>query len=282
MANRSQQQTPTILELLLNAKQEDNTSATQAFHLACFSYLKGKIETLAKEKYADTVKQQVELVCEKIARIKLQQFPVRSEAALKKYLNAIVENHYNSKMVELLEKAIKANTEATKNAFYNVLFESLFTKVQLVVASYYPNEAEDIAADVFAKILRKNISVFPVISDYHLERYIMKIAANHCNTQYRLRKNKPTALDIAEIGEGQFTKNHTEKLDIIMDLNYVIAYLPKQQQLAIRFWSEGYSYKEIAQLMDNTVAGVRNIIWRAKNNLTELLQTEAQQSAKRA
>ena len=276
MENRLNNIQTSMLELLQTAKASQKTSDIKAFHTACYTFLEEKAQALAKKNAADNAEAQVEAIFNKISAIDLAKYPVRGEKTLKKYLNAIVTNYFNCGLVRKLETAIATQSEAAKAAFFNALFEQLFSKVQLVVASYYPNESEDIAADIFAKIVRKDISMFPVISDFHLERYMLKVAVNHCNTQYRLRKNKPTALDISEIGEGQFSKNHTEKLDLIMDLEQIMTYLPQQQQLAVRYWSEGYSYKEIAQMLDNTVAGVRNIIWRAKSNLIELFKNENQ------
>lgn len=277
MKKGAKQRKQLILDNLIVAKQNPTNANVQAFYQACFNFLGKKIEKTVNEHFSSDQEAQIELIYTKIKGIKLKQFPVQSASILAKYLKAVVFNHCNSNLVDKLECALTTNTMATKNAFFNALYETLFSKVQLIVASYYPNESEDIAADIFAKILRKDLSVFPCVSDFHLERYLMKIAVNHCNTQYRLRKNKPSSLDIDDIGEGSFIKNHTERLELALDLEKMIALLPQQQEMAIRYWSEGYSYKEIAELMDTTVASIRNIIWRAKARLLTILQSEDKQ-----
>ncbi len=142
-------------------------------------------------------------------------------------------------------------------------------------------EAEEVAQDVFFKVW-KNASQFKGKSKF--STWLYRIAVNTCLNHKRSKKAESNTLDstsnpedfpdnpeFAGTNEGnpQQLMEKKEREDIVRQS---LRLLPEKQRMAIilsRF--EGYSYAEIAELMNVSIAAVESLLFRAKQNIARIL-----------
>jgi len=142
-------------------------------------------------------------------------------------------------------------------------------------------EAEEVAQDVFFKVW-KNASQFKGKSKF--STWLYRIAVNTCLNHKRSKKAESNTLDstsnpedfpdnpgFAETNEGnpQQLMEKKEREDIVRQS---LRLLPEKQRMALilsRF--AGYSYAEIAELMNVSIAAVESLLFRAKQNIARFL-----------
>ena len=130
--------------------------------------------------------------------------------------------------------------------------------------------AEDVGQEVFIKVWRhargfKGRSAFST--------WLYRIAVNEC-LNFRVRRNRKQTLPLSEAtmadGPGVAEKYEQERKARIV--RRAVGGLPDRQRMALilsRF--EGYSYEEIAAIMQVSVPTVESLIFRAKTGLKDRL-----------
>jgi RNA polymerase sigma-70 factor (ECF subfamily) len=179
---------------------------------------------------------------------------------------------------------VRLIAEHDDTAFEEILHRYHVKVINLVYTFLHDrNEAEDIAQEVFIKVWKK-AGNFKGKSSF--ATWLYRIVVNTCLNYKRDKKNETKYLgpniDPADItgnpvcerepgsdreGLSMLTKEERE-----YQVHRAIQQLPPMQKMAIilsRF--EGYSYKEIAKLMNVSVSAVESHLFRAKQNVTRLL-----------
>ena len=123
------------------------------------------------------------------------------------------------------------------------------------------SDAEDVSQDVFLKLIEKPRHFE---SEEHEKAWLIRVAINLCKDRKKtawLRKNKAMLLqdNICNI-----TEEKSDILEAIMDLP------TKYRSIVLLFYYEGYSIKEISNLVDVKESTVASQLHRAR----ELLKTK--------
>ncbi len=141
-------------------------------------------------------------------------------------------------------------------------------------------DAEDLAQEVFIEVHR---SVHQFRGDAKLSTWIYRIAVTKSLDHLRAKKRKKrfsslfrTSIDdgaATALSDGAATPDQQledeQRKQILL---HAIQQLPDQQQTAFTLSKyEDLSYKEIAEVMDTSVASVESLLFRAKKNLQKQL-----------
>ena len=136
-----------------------------------------------------------------------------------------------------------------------------------------PDEAEDAAQETF---LRAYANLRKYNSDHKFSTWLFSIANHHCID--RLRKRRITWLSIddnpvlqnleGDVPRPERTAVRREESSEIQELLNQLepAY---RMPLVLRYWEE-YSYEEIAQAMDLSIAAVKSRLFRARQKMAKL------------
>lgn len=178
-----------------------------------------------------------------------------------------------------LVNQLKANSEDA----FKLLVETYKEKVLNTCYHFLHNEldAEDLAQEVFIEVFR---SIGHFRQDAELSTWIYRIAVNKSLDFVRKKKRKKRFAYVMSLaGFGDVEKElplpapsnpqaDLEQKERIEILNQAIDSLPENQKVAITLSKyEGFSNKEIAEIMNTSVSAVESLIHRAKNNLHKKL-----------
>jgi RNA polymerase sigma-70 factor (ECF subfamily) len=144
-----------------------------------------------------------------------------------------------------------------------------------------PQDADDVAQDVFIQVY-ESLSHFR--EDAELSTWIYRIAVNKSLDFIRKQKRKKRFAQLTSIlgfGDDEDNVELPAAGDPLRDLenkerkqvlDWAIDKLPDNQKSAITLSKyEGFSNKEIADILDISVSAVEALIHRAKNNLNKQL-----------
>jgi RNA polymerase sigma factor (sigma-70 family) len=170
---------------------------------------------------------------------------------------------------QLIKGCIEKNALAQKH-----LFEKFARKMMGVSLRYCDSteEAEDILQDAFISIF-KNISSFNGTGS--LEGWIRKIIVNTALTHIRKNKKFKQNIDLASVEFMLPSVSHlNESLDA-KDLLKIIQTLPLGARTVFNMYAiEGYTHKEIGELLDISEGTSKSRYSRAKAYLQKVIQTD--------
>ena len=139
-------------------------------------------------------------------------------------------------------------------------YENTLFRTALAILGDVP-EAEDAVQDAFVRYLEKR----PAFRDAGHERaWLLKVTANGCKSRLRARRRHPWVelLDVYPAPDG----------DSREVLEAVLALPPKQRAAVHLHYYEGYSVREIAEVLGVTVSAVKMRMKRGRDALRERLE----------
>ncbi len=128
------------------------------------------------------------------------------------------------------------------------------------------DEAQDMMQDVAERILRRQESLEDV---RNIDSFLAKAVRNACID--RIRRRKETTPKIPDIPDE---KNPDRWNDRQM-VHKALSKLPERQRLAVHLKDiEGYSNKELADILETDETNVRTILSRGRKALREIIEKE--------
>lgn len=151
-----------------------------------------------------------------------------------------------------------------------------------------PADAEDLVQETYTKAYAAFHQYKP---GTNLKAWLYRILTNTFINNYRKRQREPLQSDGGEVEDWQIhrAESHTsrglrsaetEALEGLGDsvIKDALAQLPEDFRLAVYFADvEGFSYKEIAEIMDTPIGTVMSRLHRGRRQLRELLADHAKQ-----
>ncbi len=176
----------------------------------------------------------------------------------------------------LIEKLKEGNNEA----FIELINEHR-ARVLNICYGFVRNqeEAEDITQEVFIEVFR-SISQFR--GDSKISTWIYRIAVTRSLNSIKKNRFKQFLTSIETHVESFFaTKNDLnpeqklEQKEQNRIINNAINKLPENQRIAFMLYNyDGFSYNNIAEIMNTSLSSVESLIFRAKQNLKKKLVTK--------
>ena len=141
------------------------------------------------------------------------------------------------------------------------LYDEFFPDVQRLAYSFLKNKEDsmDAAQDVFVKLLGTKINLIPGKE----KSWLLKVTANECRD--KLRRARPTE-DIPDDMVAADTDREVWEL---------LSGLKAEDRAVIQlFYYDGYSVKEIGQILGITASGVSMRLSRARKKLRAIMEDE--------
>jgi len=133
-----------------------------------------------------------------------------------------------------------------------------------------PALADDLVQESFVRMLG---TATPMDGEVHAKRYLFRVATNLLKDYWR----KPKVSSIEDIPDGMFANESSDGADAQMMLEPRLLQLrPRERQLLWLAHAEGYSHKEIAEIMGLRSPSIRLMLFRARHRLAELLKESGQ------
>ena len=139
-------------------------------------------------------------------------------------------------------------------------------------------EAEDLAQDTFIKAYKK----FDTLKEPgKLKSWLFQIARNTVIDSFRKNKNKAFAMDSAILENIPETasvdyQSRVAQMEVSKELEHCIAQLVKEDRAIIKLlYYEGFSYKDIGELLHMNQNTLKSRLHRARKILLEAIQTSA-------
>lgn len=176
--------------------------------------------------------------------------------------------------MEELEKIIQ-DCKANKNEAFELLYKKYYRVLYGISLRYSRTtfEAEDIIQEAFIKIF-KNIQSFNYQGSFEgwIKRIVQHTAINHYRSNLKFYQNSEYGEQEYSIEDGSFDSlfDVFETKEIIKLLNQ----LPEGYRMVINlFCIDGYSHKEIAELLNISVGTSKSQLFKAKDYLKQTIET---------
>lgn len=178
------------------------------------------------------------------------------------------KSFYESDQLTELKVLIERSSKGDHKAF-KLLYDSLSGKMYSLCLRYLPDkeDANDVFQDSFAKLF---FNLHNFRHEGSFEGWARRIFVTNCLDF--LKKKKIVFLEVNENLQAEWVQfNGLEKLGL-EDLMKMIQKLPEGQRTVFNLYQvEGYSHKEIADMLQITVSGSKSQLHRAKTSLKNLL-----------
>jgi RNA polymerase sigma-70 factor (ECF subfamily) len=176
---------------------------------------------------------------------------------------------------EVLESVQAGESAAAESRMDRDAFAGFYERTARPLWAYLarvsgdPALADDLVQESFVRMLG---TATPMEGEVHAKRYLFRIATNLLKDHWR----RPKASSIEDLPEGLFTNSSGDGMDAQMMLEPRLLQLrPRERQLLWLAHAEGYSHKEIADIMGLRSPSIRLMLFRARHRLAELLKDGA-------
>ena len=180
------------------------------------------------------------------------------------------------------EKSLIKNLKAKNEEAFKILVEKYKDLVYSTIIPIIQNidDADDLTQEVFIQIY-KSIKNFKEKSSLSTWIYKISISKAYEHLRYKKRKKRfsilvnifredDSLIDIPDFHHPGIQLEQKENAKILFD---AIEKLPdNQKKTYILKYIQGLSYKKISDIMEKSVASVESILFRAKNNLKNILE----------
>ena len=170
---------------------------------------------------------------------------------------------------ELIKQVLQGNAKAQKELY------DTYAEIMLGVCYRYSRslaDAEDMLQEGFVKVFR-NLKQYKGTGD--LGAWIRRIMVNTIINEIKKRKITLTPLDANVEHENQLPANGVEILLTAKEIAELIKKLPLGYGIVFNLHAiEGYSYNEIADMLNIKAASVRSQYQRARNQLITWIEKE--------
>jgi RNA polymerase sigma-70 factor (ECF subfamily) len=134
--------------------------------------------------------------------------------------------------------------------------------------THEPFIAHDLVQETIARALQHKDKI---IDHTALEIWLFKVMANYWRDLLRRRKDSIDIND-AQLVDPDTPESHTERANLILQVRNAISRLNQEQRQVITLIAiQGYSYEEVARILEIPVGTVMSRICRARQNLKQLL-----------
>lgn len=128
------------------------------------------------------------------------------------------------------------------------------------------DEAQDMMQDVAERILRRQESLEDV---RNIDSFLARAVRNACID--RIRRRKETTPKIPDISD----EKNPDRWNDQQIVHKALSKLPERQRLAVHLKDiEGYSNKELADILETDETNVRTILSRGRKALREIIEKE--------
>ena len=163
------------------------------------------------------------------------------------------------------KKVTDTDLEQTINEYSDTLFKICF----LILKD--ENDVKDVLQETFIKYMTKAPDFK---SEEHKKAWLIKVSQNKCREFLRFHK-RHAAVPLDEVEESISVTNgmdtySIEMLSLIWNLKY------KLKSVVILYYIEGYSVKEISQIMEISESAVKKRLERARKELKMLTNVEGE------
>jgi RNA polymerase sigma-70 factor, ECF subfamily len=175
-----------------------------------------------------------------------------------------------TKLVDRLEKAIRARNEPLDPAFVHDLFRSVpHLRAFAISLTRNPDRAEDLVQDTLLRACDKRDSFEPGTS---LQAWLFTILRNSFHTEHRKRSREVEDRDGTHAQALVTLPDQMARLEL-QDLSVALAKLPADQRQAMLLVGvEGMSYEEAAMVVGVALGTMKSRVNRARHRLAELLE----------
>lgn len=128
------------------------------------------------------------------------------------------------------------------------------------------SDAEDVFQEVFLRLVRY---VETLKGEEHVKPWLIRVTINCCHKQYNSAWRKKSV----SMADEQFAEEVVVKDEEVEDVLEACWELPEAQRIVIHlFYLEGYSVRDISQLLDQSESAIKTRLSRARETLRTLLK----------
>lgn len=171
---------------------------------------------------------------------------------------------------ETLEKAKNGNLAAF-NTIVITFQKAIFNHLYRLTGNR--DDAADLTQDTFFKVFKKKHQIDP---EQNFKAWLYKIAT-HTAYDWFARKKRQNEIALVEGGDLETNEQdlpyyRTEHVEVIDLENALKKIKPQYQNIIYLYYQQGFSYKEIAEIINVPLGTVKTLLFRAKKALEEELK----------
>ncbi len=173
-----------------------------------------------------------------------------------------------SEEIEIIRRAIEGDEDAYQKIL-NTYKGRVFSYVLRLVKNY--DDAEEITFDVFIKCFRS-------LKNYEQSRpfatWLFTIAHNLVIDFFRKNKIEYEYIDEANPAGEDIEERYKEKRELERIEKALARLAPIDREIVILFHKEGYSYKELSEMLGLPITTLKTRLHRARKRLRVLLKSD--------
>lgn len=158
---------------------------------------------------------------------------------------------------------------------FNDIYQQQYTSVFRLVSKFSVSrhEAEDIVQEVFVKLYLQFNSGGEV---QYPKTWLYKVASNICINTVNRRKEMHIIerINESEFGESHSIESKIESKEQEKIIHEALLKLKEQERIIVILYSEGLSYKEIAEISGVRFSSISKSLSRAMEKLKPLLKNQ--------